>query len=334
MDNIKIDSILNLRKYEDIERPPVIPLLTIRGKTILTASNIAVISGLPKARKTSFMNLILAAILLRTEIFNIFSNFKKEDKIVLVDTEQSADDFFTQVKYLKKQLNSKKLPSQLTSYLFREDQPEHILLYIERMLLTEKPKLLIIDNITELVINANDVAESKKVILFLKRITIQYKVAIIGLMHINKGNSFTTGNLGSMLDRAAQSVLKCEIDKATDISTISPALLRSSAFFEPVSIFFNNETNKYEETKTPEAHNGTSTASKRKAFTMDKFTKEEIKGSLEITFADQKKFTYQPLVARFKQIFGMGDTIIKQTVIPYLIHKKHIKTKDGLYSIN
>jgi len=88
IDQIIIDSL-----YLDIERVLPPPLITIQNKVILTDSNYLTISGLPKSRKTSFMQFFIASALTNNAFFGIKTELKKGEKIVLIDTEQSIFDF-------------------------------------------------------------------------------------------------------------------------------------------------------------------------------------------------------------------------------------------------
>ena len=219
---------------EEITQPP--PILTIDNKTIATEGNFITISGQPKSRKTTFAFFMIASGLLQKSIFNIQLNLNTDEKIILIDTEQSIFDFARQIKILKFTLKCKKLPLNFSAYLFRQYEPDQI---IEAITL-----------IMELVVNPNDIPESKKIIQFLKRITAQYNCVIITLLHNSKSTNNTLGNLGSYADRGSQSTLRATIDKETDIFTLEPVFMRSDAYFKPINVFYNKENNQYEQTET------------------------------------------------------------------------------------
>ena len=321
-----IEEIISQARFTDGDIKQPIPLITIQGKVILTESNFLTISGLPKSRKTSFMQFFIASGIIKKSIHGIQCTLSKDDKIVLIDTEQSIFDFAKQNKFLKKLISSNKLPSNFSAYLFREYDPEIILNSIYLICEQEQPKIIFIDNLTELAINPNDIAEAKKIIQFLKMITAKFNVGIVCLLHLAKSNNFTLGNLGSYADRAAQSVLKVTLDKESDTSTLDALMLRSDAHFNPITIQYNTESKMYEEIdyKPPDA-------SKRAKFSMDDFTPSDIKSRMQILWEMQTEYTYSPLVENLKKIWGVGDTKVKQIIIPYLMSKKHLKVKDKIY---
>jgi len=326
-DEIKV--IIEKSKFEDLDITYPEPLITIKDKVILTDNNFITISGLPKARKTTFMQFFIASCLTDKSFFGIKSNLKRTDKVVLIDTEQSIYDFHKQNKFLKKALESNKLPKKFSAYLFREFEPDVILNSIYTIAQEQKPKIIFIDNLTELCINPNDIAEAKKVIQFLKKVTAQFNCGIVCLLHLAKSNSFTLGNLGSYADRGAQSVLRVTLDKETDTSTLDCSMLRSDAHFEPITIQYDTNQNKYTYAENKATNNEKSI---KKAFTMDKFTDEEIKSRLDIVFDMQPEYVYSALVENLKKVFGVGDNAIKQIVIPFILFKKYIKNKDKIYT--
>jgi hypothetical protein len=310
----------------DLQQPP--PVLTIQGKTILTSSNFITISGLPKSRKTTFMQFFIAAALNNKSYFGIKADLSKDDKIVLIDTEQSIFDFHKQNKFLKKALGKNTLPKNFSAYLFREFEPDIIIESIETIIQEQQPKIIFIDNLTELAINPNDIAEAKKIIQFLKRTTAKYNCCIVCLLHLSKSSNNTLGNLGSYADRAAQSILKVVLDKETDTSTLECSMLRSDAHFNPIAIKYDTEQNCYVESEILIEEK------KSTKFTMDNFTDKEIKTRLQILFEMQENYVYGALVENLKKIFGVGDTKVKQVVLPYLISRKFILNSNHTYIIN
>lgn len=308
----------------DIKQPT--PLITIQEKVILTEGNFITISGLPKSRKTTFQQFFIASGITKKEIHGIQCTLAKDEKIILIDTEQSIFDFAKQNKFLKKLIASNKLPSNFSAYLFREFDPEIILNSIYLICEQERPKIIFIDNLTELAINPNDIAEAKKIIQFLKMVTAKYNVGIVCLLHLAKSNNFTLGNLGSYADRAAQSVLKVTLDKESDTSTLDALMLRSDAHFNPITIQYNVDTKIYDAIDYKPPDQG-----KRAKFNMADFSPSDIKSRMQILWEMQEEYTYSPLVENLKKIWGVGDTKVKQIIIPYLMSKKHLRVKDKIY---
>jgi hypothetical protein len=272
------------------------------------------------------MQYFIASALTGKDYFGIKTLLLKGEKIVLVDTEQSLYDFYRQSKFLKKLIGKNQLPKNFSAYLFREFDPAIILNSIYMIAETQKPKIIFIDNLTELAINPNDMAEAKKIVQFLKKITAKFNLSIVCLLHLSKGNGNTLGNLGSYTDRGSQSVLKVTIDKETDTSTLEAYLLRSDRHFDNISIQYDQDINTY-----AQVENKPTDQTKKQKFSMANFTDQELKSRLDIIFEMQSTYIYKALVENLKKIFGVGDNAIKQTVIPYLHSLKYIKVINGEY---
>jgi len=311
----------------DVQQPP--PIITIQDKVIATANNFITISGLPKSRKTTFMQFFIAAALNNKSYFGIKAEVTKDEKVILIDTEQSYFDFIKQNKYLKKAIGKNTLPKNFSAYLFREFEPDIILESVYTIIETERPKIVFIDNLTELAINPNDIAEAKRVIQFLKKTTAKFNCVIVCLLHLSKSSNNTLGNLGSYADRAAQSVLRVTLDKDTDTSTLDCSMLRSDAHFNPIAIKYDTDKNCYmEEAIAPKE-------AKSSKFSMEQFSDKEIKTRLLIVFEMESEYNYGALIENLQKVFGIGNTRVKQVVMPFLISRKFIKqNKAGQYTNN
>jgi len=311
-------------KDEDIIQPP--PLITIGGKTIATEGNFITISGLPKSRKTTFAFLMAAAAITGQNLFDIQVNTSQEENILLIDTEQSIFDFSKQIGLLKHFIGTKKLPKNFNAYLFRKYDVKEILQSLYTLMQEQKPKIVILDNLTELAMNVNDPIETKTLIQFLKRITAEFNCVVVCLLHLGKGGINTLGHLGSFSDRGAQSTLKVTKDKDTDISTLEPIFLRSDANFNPISIFFNPDTKHYEQTEA------TNTKPVKKSI-LDDLTEADHYAKMSLIFAYAKRITYAELWAEIKKYYGVGANIAKQKIIPLLLSKKILISDKGIYKL-
>jgi hypothetical protein len=326
----KLEEIIQDSIFVDTEIPQPTALITIQDKIILNENSFITLSGLPKSRKTTIQQFIIASCITGKAFYGIQANLNPDDKFILIDTEQSNYDFYRQNKFLKKLIKSNKTPANFSAYLFREYDPDVTLQAIYQIVETEKPRILFIDNLTELCNDPNNILEAKKVIQLLKKMSAKFNLGIVCLLHLGKSNNFTLGNLGSYADRAAQSVLRVTIDKETDTTTLDCTMLRSDAHFNPISIQFNKETSSYMEVEKPPEK----TEKKSKSFTMDQFNDQELKSRIDILFEMQSIYTYGALVENLKKVFGVGDTKIKQVVIPYITHKKLIKIENKTYLKN
>lgn len=328
---ININEILAEVIYKDIDLPEPKPIITIKDRTIATLQNFICITGLPKSYKTTFAMHFIASGLANKTIFDISVKVAKNDKIILVDTETGIHEFSKQIKNLKKALRVNELPDNFAAYLFRKYEPDTIIQAIEQLIIKEQPKLLFIDNLTELVINPNDMIESKKIIQFLKRMTSEHNLVIVTLLHLGKSNpNNSLGNLGSYAARGCQSELKVSYDKETNLTTLEPILMRSDLYFEPIQIFFNTDTKSFEQNLEVKQAKKNS----RKFILMD-LTKDEHLTRLSIVFMHNKHIVYAELVEELKKIYGVGTNIAKQQILPYLLGNKFLfKDTKGVYNFN
>jgi len=325
----EISEILKQTIYVDTELEQPAPVITIQGKTIATPGNVVTINGLPKSRKTTYQSFFIASALSGSVIFDIKVNLQADEKIILIDTEQSIYDFSRQIRTLKKIIKSQNLPGNFSAYLFRQFEPDIILNSIYELVKTERPKILFIDNLTELVVDFNNVQESKKVIQFLKKITAEFNLVVICLLHLGKGNLQTLGNLGSMADRMAQSTLKIVLDKDTGASTMEAGFLRSDSHFNPVAVYWNEEQKQYEQTTDI----STKPKNSRKFILMELKDQDHF-NRLAVIFKDNREVIYSELVEEVKKIYGVGTNIAKQQIIPYLAGNNFITGTKGIYKIN
>lgn len=323
---IDINEIIKAAQFNDVDLDYPDPVITIQGKTICTKGNFITINGLPKSRKTTFMQFLIYSAITGRSCFDINVNIKPTDKIVLIDTEQSIYDFAKQNKYLKRMLAVNNMPVNFSAYLFRQFDPEVILNAIYLIVTEQKPKILFIDNLTELVLNPNDIPESKKVIQLLKKLTAEFDLCIVCLLHLGKTNLNTLGNLGSLADRAAQSVLKVTADKDAGTSVLEAAMLRSAAHFEPITIYYNTDTNFYEQTETNKQ-----SSTGRKKFILQELTDADHKNRLGAIFAQTSELIYSEIIEEIKRIYGVGTNIAKQQILPYLTGNGYLISNKGIY---
>ena len=315
--------------YQDIDREEPKPIITIKNKTVATLQNFICITGLPKSYKTTFAFHFIASALTNKNIFDISVKIDPADKIILIDTETGVHEFSKQVKNLKRTIKKNNLPANFSAHLFRKYEPDTIINSIEYLIVNEKPKILFIDNLTELVINPNDMIESKKIIQFLKRMTSEHNLVIVTLLHLGKSNpNNSLGNLGSYAARGCQSELKVSYDKETNLTTLEPILMRSDLYFDPIQIYWDQDKKEFLQNLEV-----TVKKSSRKFILMD-LTKEDHNKRLDVIFMQYKEIIYNELVEEIKKLYGVGTNIAKQQIIPYLLGNKYIFKDKGIYTYN
>ena len=323
-----IKDVLDDAFYLDIDYPAQTPIIQIQGKTVATEQNFINLCGLPKSYKTTFMFKFIESALSGKEVFDIKVNIKTTDKIIVVDTEQGKTEYYRQIKNLKKSLRVNKLPLNFQSYLFRKYEPDIIIQSIFELVEKERPKILFIDNLTELVFNPNDMIESKKVIQFLKTVTATFNVVIVCLLHLGKQNLMSLGSLGSYADRGCQSSLKVVHDKDNNVTTMESVLMRSDLYFNPINIRYDTDIKDFVQLgDLPKKEN------KRKFILMD-LTDNDHHNRIRVIFIKTDAIIYSELVEVIKNIYGVGTNIAKQQIIPYLVGNDFLETHKGIYTKN
>ena len=239
--NPNYDELLSQRHYRnDYEPKPEEVLLTIAGKTVGTAGNFVVFSGLPKAGKSTFIHATIASVdVPARQIFQI--SLKKtivQPHYGLFDTESAEYDFYRNLGRIKA-MTGTKLNPYFNAFNTRQDSSELNKILVEAYITNYKPSVVIIDGLLDLIKNYNDEIESRQLIDWLKAITANNKVLIIGVIHTGKKDNHTLGHFGSMADRYAQSVLEIIKDRENGTYQLSAKYLRSDTEFEPISIMWS-----------------------------------------------------------------------------------------------
>jgi hypothetical protein len=326
---MEIAKIVDECMFLDLELPDQKPVITIQNKFIAYPQNFICINGLPKSYKTTFAGFFIQSALSKKCIFDIEVNLDPDKKIILIDTEQSIYDFSRQVKNLKRNIKKNSLPDNFKAYLFRKYDPDVIIKAITEIIIQQQPSILIIDNLTELVNSPNDIPESKAVITWLKKVTAEYNLVIICLLHNAKSTMMSTGNLGSLADRGSQSTVTVKHNKEENTTTMEATLMRSDSYFNPVTIKYDIELKNFIQIETENKPKINS----RKFVLMD-LTNEDHFNRLRIIFIKTKSFVYSEFVNEITKMYGIGINIAKTQVIPYLRGNEFVLAEDGIYEFN
>lgn len=226
--------------------------ISIQQKTILTLGSLLVLTGKPKARKTTFLHAFLASAMLNDSIWTIRVSLPDDrPEVCLIDTEQSIFDLINSLKRIEpiigKNISEIK---NFSVYSARSFDVLQITQLIESIC-EKNPKigLIALDGLIDLVNDINDVRESKSAITFIKKVCDKFNVAIIGIIHQNKGTNYSLGHLGAFASRFAQSELSIEKNDDDNTSTMKSTYLRSADDISPIQIGFDESRNVYDEIK-------------------------------------------------------------------------------------
>jgi hypothetical protein len=299
---------------EDITQQIVV---TIQGQTILTLGSLAILTGKPKARKTSFLHAFLASGLMDDSLWGIRTKLPHEKNgICLIDTEQSLFDLYQSMARLSSMIGRKLTElNNFSVYSTRAGDVDKTMMVIETIC-KKNPNigLMAIDGLIDLVNDINDVREAKAAINFLKKCCDTYNVAIIGIIHQNKSTNFSLGHLGSFASRFAQSELS--IDKNDDTSTMAATFLRSAKDFNPINITYDETNGRYDLTEN-----------------VGKNINPNDLQLIQNIFGGTIALTYKDLVSRAKMITNCNNYQVEKKFIPVWYANRLIEKRGNLIQI-
>lgn len=232
---INYRDVLKERQYVPGYKPPQEDIVfTVQNENCGSIGNFICLSGLPKAGKSTFITSIIGSAFTHFNVFGMKLTVK--NRIGYFDTESSQYDFYKNINRIRQFAGYVDLGTKFQAYNTRIDPYSMQRILIEQYILDYAPDVLVIDGLLDLVKNYNDESESRALIDWLKFITTEHKMLVIGCIHLGKKDNHTLGHFGSMVDRYAQSVLEIVRDLENDLYIMKPKLLRSARYFEPVAI--------------------------------------------------------------------------------------------------
>jgi hypothetical protein len=326
----KIDDLLFNRAYDPNKEPPPNQIVfRIEQKNIGSLQNIVTITGLPKNGKGKFIAGIAAAALSRQEVFSMSIRLPEgKQGVALWDTEQSDYDFYKSMETIKKLAGIDTFPPHFHAFNVREDEPMNILKMIDRYLqLNENCGLLILDGMLDLLTSYNDEAESKRLVNILKRWSKLYNLLIPAVLHRGKSSSTTVGHLGSMADRASQSILIVEKVKERNTFQLRPDFLRSADDFTPIEIYYNNHSHQWEQTDYIPSEEDQKV--KRMILSPPEINREVHSANVMRIFNSEDLQSYDLLVQNIREIYAQGREWARKC-IPFLMQEGLLfKTQHG-----
>jgi len=247
---VVIPTQINIDQYLiDIDKPVTQEVIfKIEDKIILTYGSLMILTGKPKARKTTFLHAFIGAAISLNNIWSITASLKpNKNLVVLLDTEQSIYDLHQSLNRLQNTIGNKlSTITNFKAYSARSLNVDDIIQLITTICETNTNiGLICIDGLLDLVYDINDVREAKAAIHFLKNLSDTYNIGIIGILHQNKGTNFSLGHLGSFASRHAQSELSIEKNE-NGTSTLNSTFLRSADDIKPIEIGYDQINEKYE----------------------------------------------------------------------------------------
>ena len=209
--------------------PEPIPVLSRYGSIIASEGNISAVVGAAKSKKT-FLCTALVGSLLRNSKEELFGIKHKDIKVLWVDTEQSASHVQRVVKriYRLAEWDEEMGYESLRTLTLREVEPKERAEKMVDAIKLFKPKLIVVDGISDLMYNSNCIEESDAVVGQLMTLSTEYNCHIMCVLHTNPNSDKARGHIGSTLQRKAETMIF--VHKVGECSVVEPQFCRNEEF--------------------------------------------------------------------------------------------------------
>jgi hypothetical protein len=138
------------------------------------------------------------------------------------------------------------------------------------------------------------------------------------------------GHVGSIADRAAQSVLIVEKNKEAKQYVLKPEYLRSADDFEPVAIYYNKQLNLWEQTEYMQPDQPAERQRKKRPAEYDY---NDHAANVARIFRVQQSLPYKQYIQEICEVYALGYNLAKD-MGSYLVREGLIwKTQDGYTNI-
>ena len=190
-------------------------LIEIGGVPTMPKGNLIAVSAKWKNGKTFFCD-ILSAIFLGSDQFASCRSLQQAGRVLFFDTEQAKSDT-KRIQETIDKMTPESRHHDYDVYCLRplnidrtSEDSDEITRYefISQTIAYDKPDLVIIDGIADLLYNYNDVIESQRLVNRLAAIANEHNCAIVVVMHQNTGlhDKNMKGHLGTMLNQKCSGV--------------------------------------------------------------------------------------------------------------------------------
>jgi len=195
------------KKYPKIEYT-----MEINGIVTFPKGNLQAIKAKAKSGKTT-LNICLTTAILRGEFLSIKSLIK-DPKICYFATEEHISNVAENNKKTHQLCNwdTERSNERFRVYTIREVETIKRISIIEEALEKEKPDIVVLDGIRDLLIDFNNIQQSHEIITRLLHFSGKYNCAIVCVLHTNKSYSDSNmrGHLGTELLNKSSDVFEVE----------------------------------------------------------------------------------------------------------------------------
>ncbi len=329
LDNLYNETMTMLKSCEiDFNNPPAKAeeVISAGDVPLGTQGNILCITGGEGTGKSNYVAALIAGSITKDkrDIDTLGVNVRDNSDgkaVLLYDTEQSEVQLFKNVSNLLKRARLKDKPEELRAFsltgMSRKERLQAIVQSMDKYHYEyEGIRLVIIDGIADLVLSANDEAESIRIVDELYRLAGIYRTCIVCVLHYVPNGLKLRGHLGSELQRKAAAILSIELDKEPSISVVKALKVRDGSPLDVPLMQFS-----WDKELGMHIYIGEKTREEK-----EKRKEKELATLAREIFEAQKHPTYIDLCDRIQQIMDVKERTAK-SYIKYM-REKEIIIKD------
>ena len=210
--------------------PEPVPIISHYGSVIASEGNISAIVGAAKSKKTFLCTALVGALLRSpgTACFGIAPSPKTT--VLWVDTEQSANHVLKVIQRIHRMAGVDDTApfDRLQTLTLREVEPKERFNILRDAIAYYRPRLVVIDGISDLMYNSNCIEESDAVVGELMAISTEYSCHIMSVLHTNPNSDKARGHIGSTLQRKVETMIY--VRKVGERSVVEPQYCRNEEF--------------------------------------------------------------------------------------------------------
>ena len=236
--------------------PEPIPILSRYGSIIASEGNISAVVGAAKSKKTFLCTALIGA-LLRPSGTTAFGITPSQSLVLWVDTEQSASHTQRVIRRIHRMAGvpEDEPYDKLVTLTLREIEPKERFNILRNAIAYYKPRLVVVDGISDLMYNSNCIEESDAVVGEFMALSTEYNCHIMSVLHTNPKSDKARGHIGSTLQRKVETMIY--VRKVGERSVVEPQYCRNEEF-APFAFHITDE-GLPEECEMPNEQNDNST---------------------------------------------------------------------------
>ena len=329
LDNLYNETMTMLKSCEiDFNNPPAKAeeVISAGDVPLGTQGNILCITGGEGTGKSNYVAALIAGSIVKDnrtiDTLGVNVRDNSDNKAVLLyDTEQSEVQLFKNVSNLLKRAKLTEKPEELRAFsltgMSRKERLQAIVQSMDKYHYEyEGIRLVVIDGIADLVLSANDEAESIRIVDELYRLAGIYRTCIVCVLHYVPNGLKLRGHLGSELQRKAAAIVSIELDSEPSVSVVKALKVRDGSPLDVPLMQFS-----WDKELGMHIYIGEKPREEK-----EKRKEKELATVSREIFASQKHLTYIDLCDRIQQAMDVKERTAK-SYIKYM-REKEIIIKD------